>query len=484
MTIRAYQDSPDRRTVLGVEAFRESLLRLARIIHAEDSVDSALQSCAEIIYGSLQTDYVEILEHIPELYRFEARVSYPVPGHVQPDPTAGQAVPQDLGSQAGYTLLRNQPVMVTDTGNEDRFDTWEPLETVGLKSGLTVPVTSESSRLGVLGIYCFKPRSYTAEEVTFLTEVSRYLANVIVRRRDIHIRRAAERRLSMVEEATSRAASALDEQLALKSLARLFSSSENGLAEVCLIDMDGPDDRLQRAAAAIDGVLLDDSDTVRTPLLYPQEPDCPHGPPAVLSSGQPDVITEVTDEHLSILARDEAHLDRLRDLAPVSYICVPIKVRRHTLGGLVLMSRTRLYTDREARHAARLGSIVALAVDGLRARLATLGQGRGYVDPYLGNGDRVIRPRPLPPTDELSPSTDADDHAGAPPLTQISLPATAARVLSMFIQDFTAADIAKDLGTTRSAVYKHEARLKVRFGVESRKDLVDHGRRLGYGTDT
>lgn len=54
----------------------------------------------------------------------------------------------------------------------------------------------------------------------------------------------------------------------------------------------------------------------------------------------------------------------------------------------------------------------------------------------------------------------------------------------MFVQDCTAADIATDLGTTRSAVYKHEARLKARLGVESRKDLVDRGRRLGYGMET
>ena len=478
-------ENRDRRAGHGIEALREGLLQLARLVYADESIDSLLPRFTELIYRSIRVDYVEILEHLPDLRLFSRRACFdPAPLGFENDTGV---VPQELGSQAGYTLLRNQPVVVGDTDKEDRFDTWQGLAAMGVKSGLTVPVPPDSARFGVLGVYCLYPRDYSQEEVAFLTEAASYLAAVLVRYREAQTRKAAERRLGMVEEATLRAAAALDESIALRSLARLFSDARNGFAEVCLMDMDCSGDRLHRAAAAIHGTTIDRSDPGTKPLLYPQEPDCQHGPPVVLSSGQPDVITEVTDEHLRLLARDDTHLRVLRDLGPTSYMCVPIKIRRDTLGGLVLMSRRRTYTDHDARHAARLASIVGLAVAGIRARLGALDAARGQVETFLGIEPAAAASQshpPISPVASIVPAstlnqahtTHADNEQPKP------IPGRMGHVLTLMLQGMPVAEIAGIMGTSHSAIYKHQHNLRVFFDAETTPGLVAKAHYLGYGS--
>lgn len=467
---------------LNTPKLRDGLFLLAALVHVDEPVGSLTPTFAELVASSMGADYVEILQHVPHRHHFEIRAScvQPPNGAANAAPVTGE-VPDELGSQAGYTLLRNKPIIVADAARETRFDHCQRLNDLGVQSGVTVPVPPDSARFGVLGAYSLVPRVHDDEEISFLMQASRYLAGVLTRYREAQTRRAAEQSLRLMEEAILRAASALDERIALQSLARLFSTPREGLSDVCLIDMEDSADRLYRAAAAANGGLLADATRQSRALMYPQEPDCPHGPPVVLSTGQPDIIHTVTREHLEILARDEAHLAALEDLAPTSYMCVPIKIRRHTLGGLVLMSRTRLYTDRDAAHAARLGSIVGLAVAAIRARMTVLDDARTNVGPYLPADRRVHPPKAIAPPRATDQSHGGDSETPEEdPKTTLPLPGRKGFALRLMLQGIPYEEIAARMGTSLNAIYKHEYTLRKYFDVETKEQVLHKARLLGY----
>jgi signal transduction histidine kinase len=84
----------------------------------------------------------------------------------------------------------------------------------------------------------------------------------------------------------------------------------------------------------------------------------------------PRLIASVGDEDLRAVAHDAVHLALLRELAPVSYLGVPLVSRGRGLGILVLCTTPasgRTYGEQDLALAGELGRRAALAVD--RARL-------------------------------------------------------------------------------------------------------------------
>jgi signal transduction histidine kinase len=82
--------------------------------------------------------------------------------------------------------------------------------------------------------------------------------------------------------------------------------------------------------------------------------------------GVTQLISPVDESFLRGIARDETHLALLRELAPASYIAVPMSARARILGLLVFATTTdsgRCYAQRDLTLANELGHRAALAVD-------------------------------------------------------------------------------------------------------------------------
>jgi signal transduction histidine kinase len=83
-------------------------------------------------------------------------------------------------------------------------------------------------------------------------------------------------------------------------------------------------------------------------------------------SGRTQVVKAVDDEYLRSIARDEHHLELLRDLAPASYIIIPLAARGRILGSLLFATASdsgRLYTDRDVAIAKEVGRRISFALD-------------------------------------------------------------------------------------------------------------------------
>jgi signal transduction histidine kinase len=83
-------------------------------------------------------------------------------------------------------------------------------------------------------------------------------------------------------------------------------------------------------------------------------------------TGRTQVIKAVDDEYLRSIARDEGHLRLLRELAPTSYIIIPLAARGRILGSLLFATASdsgRLYTDRDVAIANEVGRRISFALD-------------------------------------------------------------------------------------------------------------------------
>lgn len=101
---------------------------------------------------------------------------------------------------------------------------------------------------------------------------------------------------------------------------------------------------------------------------YPPDPKARQGAAAVLRSGRPERIAEITDEMLVQGARDQRHLDVIRSLGLKSYLCVPLVVSGKPLGVLTFAtaeSRHR-YGEADLTLAMDLAHRAAIAIENTR----------------------------------------------------------------------------------------------------------------------
>jgi len=128
---------------------------------------------------SLGVEYSKILQRLPggDGLLLKAGVGW-APGLV------GRAVvAADRDSQAGYTLLTREPVVVESLDSETRFSGPELLKDHGVVSGISVAIEGADDRpFGVLGVHTRRRRHFDRSDVNFLRSVANLLASAIARR--------------------------------------------------------------------------------------------------------------------------------------------------------------------------------------------------------------------------------------------------------------------------------------------------------------
>ncbi|HSR53142.1 MAG TPA: PAS domain S-box protein [Acidobacteriota bacterium] len=94
----------------------------------------------------------------------------------------GQAVLSGKSdSQAGYTLLSEEPVVVEDASREERFKQAALLREHEIVSGLSVPIQCREKAWGILGAHCPHLRKFSQADVRFLQSVANVLSSAIER---------------------------------------------------------------------------------------------------------------------------------------------------------------------------------------------------------------------------------------------------------------------------------------------------------------
>ncbi|MGD1096116.1 MAG: PAS domain S-box protein [Bryobacteraceae bacterium] len=163
-----------------------------------------LDDAAGQVAQALDVDYCKILELLPNRDALLMRAGAGwKPGYV------GHAtVGLGTDSQAGYTLLSDDPVVVEDLQAEKRFAGTALLHEHEVVSGASVVIATKDGPYGVLAAHTRRRRRFSADEVNFLQAVANVLGSVIERHRaETQLWRVhqAQRVLSKCNEALIRA---------------------------------------------------------------------------------------------------------------------------------------------------------------------------------------------------------------------------------------------------------------------------------------
>src|ERR671913_40806 len=177
-------------------------------------------------------------------------------------------------------------------------------------------------------------------------------------------RKHADDVLRFLAESSATLSSSLNYRETLANVARLAVPT---LADWCAVDILEGDGSVERLA-------VEHPDARKVPLAYkleeryPPEPDEPGGVRGVLREGRPVFYPEITEEMLEATARDEEHLELLREIGFNSVILVPMIASRGTLGVVTLVSAEsgRRYGEADLRLAEELARRAAIAVDNAR----------------------------------------------------------------------------------------------------------------------
>jgi PAS domain S-box-containing protein len=161
------------------------LQALAEQTNLQALMDEAVACIARI----LDVEYSEIVELLPggEELLIRAGVGW------EEGIVGNTTVSAGFGSQGGYALLSEEPVLVEDLSTETRFDPPPLLLEHGAVSGMSVVIYGQEEPFGVLCADTTSHRTFTEDDVNFLQAVANVLATAIERKE-------AQERLEEVRE--------------------------------------------------------------------------------------------------------------------------------------------------------------------------------------------------------------------------------------------------------------------------------------------
>lgn len=141
-------------------------------------LDELFDQATESIVDGLDTEFCKVLEYRPDRNDLLVRAGVGWRDGVVGD----HAVDADPGTQAGYTLQSEDPVVVEDLDREDRFDGPKLLSDHDVESGISVLIGSPGDPWGVLGTHTRTRTTYSDDDINFVRNVANVLANAIERK--------------------------------------------------------------------------------------------------------------------------------------------------------------------------------------------------------------------------------------------------------------------------------------------------------------
>ena len=139
-----------------------------------------MQQTVELVSGTLDVNLCKVLELLPDGDRLLLRA-----GVGWREGLVGRAtVGTGLDSQAGFTLVSAEPVIVDDLKKEARFSGPPLLHEHGVVSGISVVINGPDNRpFGVLGAHSKQRRCFSSNDVNFVQSVAHVLASTLQRKR-------------------------------------------------------------------------------------------------------------------------------------------------------------------------------------------------------------------------------------------------------------------------------------------------------------
>lgn len=152
---------------------------LAAAALAQLDLDVLFDKAVETTARHLDAPLCKVLELTPDRQRLFLRS-----GVGWADGLVGSAsVPADAGSQGGFTLLQDRPVVVFDLRTETRFTGPPLLEDHGVISGISTIIRDRAGGAwGVLGVHTRVESAFDEDDIAFIDAAAGILSGAVARR--------------------------------------------------------------------------------------------------------------------------------------------------------------------------------------------------------------------------------------------------------------------------------------------------------------
>ena len=280
---------------------QEIVARLGQQALTTPALPALMDEAVSLVANTLKIEYCKVLELLPkgEALLLRAGIGWQ-------EGLVGRAkVEAESDSQAGYTLLSSEPVIVVDLKTESRFHGPKLLLDHGVVSGMSVIIQGKTRPFGVLGAHSQQHRIFTKDDIHFLQSVANILAAAIenqrVRDEMLALNHTLERR---VRERTALIHLLQDITVAANEFTTVEAAIQSALKRVC--DYTGwpvgyarmLDRKSEAKSYPINIWHFDASD--RLPWFREMPEQRPRSPEVgllgrVLAKGQPVWISDMTD---------------------------------------------------------------------------------------------------------------------------------------------------------------------------------------------
>ena len=176
LTLVEVTELMDARAEAANRAEQQALIaRLGQQALESHDLDTLMQNLVAEVAETLQVDYVKVLELDEDALLLKVGVGW------QEGLVGNAKVGTESDSQAGFTLVSNEPVIVENLATETRFDGPALLRDHEVVSGISVIVKGDEAPYGVLGVHTKTPRTFTQDDVSFVQAVANVLAQAVRR---------------------------------------------------------------------------------------------------------------------------------------------------------------------------------------------------------------------------------------------------------------------------------------------------------------
>jgi PAS domain S-box-containing protein len=241
---------------------------------------------------------------------------------------------EESASAYGDLTLAQRPMLLDDLHRDPRLEQrMEKLIGEGIASMGAFPIHINQFASATLVFYYRSAHRFTPEELDYAGIVANLAGAAIANAELIRAQQDSAARSEILARITYLFNTSLDFDQTANAVANAVVPT---LADWCSLSL-YEDGELQHIAVA-------HQDPARVELanefirLYPERLDAERGPLKVILSGEPELVTGISDEMLAAAARDARHLELLRALNIWSYIVVPLRLAGRSIGILRLVS--------------------------------------------------------------------------------------------------------------------------------------------------
>lgn len=158
--------------------------QLGQCVLADVDLSTLMNEAVVCVAQSLEVEYSKVLELLPDGNALLLKAGVGWQAGLVGQGTVGAGT----NSQAGYTLLSREPVIVEDLRTEKRFSGPRLLHEHGVVSGLSITIQGQNRPFGVLGVHTTRRRTFTEDDINFLQSVANILATAIERKQAEELR--------------------------------------------------------------------------------------------------------------------------------------------------------------------------------------------------------------------------------------------------------------------------------------------------------